>query len=492
MMKKLLLLFMGVCGMMCSLQTQAGTADMMIAINDTVQMSLSEIISKNLPVICVQTVDNVEPTCEIVSAPPGCWGSTSNSPKLPGRIVMYQRLNNMDSILYDSGDYEEDVSGMRIKIRGNTSARADKKPYKIKLEKKSDLLFRGDDSKYKDKEWLLLNDDYLMTSTAFRICKMVGMIWVPGCQYVNVIINGRYRGIYLLCEAVKRNEKCRLNVDKDSGFIFECDLYWWNEPVYVTSYQAPSYNYTFKYPDEDDITPEQLAYMQVLVNEFETSLKTVNYADMIDVTSFASWSLVHDIMGTKDGGGCNRFYTKYDTTAESKIFMPIAWDFDLAERANEEWSRCHLVYMKDLFDNPNRAFASEVVRLWCGIRETIRDDILSQMNKFLNAKEGRAMEASYVLDNLAWNHKSRWFDYDLSRQILWFWIRYDWLDGKILDLRVPYDINLDGVVNVSDVTTLIGGILGNEQIYDVVANVNGDDYVNVADVTELIQVILNN
>ena len=148
--------------------------------------------------------------------------------------------------------------------------------------------------------------------------------------------------------------------------------------------------------------------------------------------------------------------------------------------------------MKDLFDNPNRAFASEVVRLWCGIRETIRDDILSQMNKFLNAKEGRAMEASYVLDNLAWNHKSRWFDYDLSRQILWFWIRYDWLDGKILDLRVPYDINLDGVVNVSDVTTLIGGILGNEQIYDVVANVNGDDYVNVADVTELIQVILNN
>ena len=492
-MKKSILLFFAVCGVLCVMQMRASTTNEIIVINDTTQMFLTDIIAKNLPVVYVQTVDNVEPSCEIVPAPAGCWGSTSNSPKLPGRLLIYKRIDGKDSVLYDSGDYEEDISGMRIKIRGNTSARADKKPYKIKLEKKRDLLFRDDESKYKDKDWLLLNDDYLNTSTAFKICTMVGMIWVPGCQYVNVIINGRYRGIYLLCESVKRNPDCRLNVDKNSGFIFECDLYWWNENVYVYSYQAPSYNYTFKYPDEDDITAEQLAYMQQLVYDFETIITTPNYPDMINVNSFAAWSLVHDLMGTKDGGGCNRFYTKYDTLPESKIEMPIAWDFDLAERSGDDnWSRCHLVYMNQLFQNSNRAFVSEFVRLWCRIRDTFRDDIIRQMNVFLNSKEGRAVEASFPLDNKAWGHKGRTFDPYVSRHIMWFYLRNLWIDSEILALHVPNDINFDGVVNVSDVTALIAGILGQEEIYEVVSDLNGDGMVNVADVTMLIGIILNN
>ena len=488
-MKKSLLIFIGIFLVLCNVHVNAGTTDEMIALNDSVQKSLSEIIGCNLPVICVQTVDNVEPTCEIVYAPAGSWGSTTNSPKLPARLVMYQRINGIDSVLYDSGDYEKDVSGLKIKIRGNTSARADKKPYKIKLEKKKDLLFRGNDSIYKDKEWLLLNDDFLLTTTAFRVSRMVGMIWVPGCQYVNVIINGRYRGIYLLCESVKRNPDCRLNVDKNSGFIFECDLYWWNEDVYVSSNQAPSYNYTFKYPDQDEITVEQLAYMQALVNAFEATLVTSNYPNMIDVTSFASWCLVHDIMGTKDGGGCNRFYTKYDTTEQSKIVMPLAWDFDLSERSGEDWSRCHNKYMAQLFSNSNRAFVGEFVRLWCRIRDDFKNNITRELNVFLNSKEGRAVESSFPLDNITWDRNRR-FDPFVSGHILWFWTRYDWLDGHILSLRVPYDINLDGVVDVADVTALISGVLGTDTVYKVIADVNGDDAVDVSDVTNLINFIL--
>lgn len=490
-MKKIILLFIGALFLLCVNDSYASTNNVMIALNDSVSKTLSEIISCNLPVVYVQTVDNEEPSCEIVSAPPGSWGSTINSTKLPGRVVMYKRIDGIDSVLYDSGDYEKDISGMRIKIRGNTSARNDKKPYKIKLEKKCDLLFRGNDSTYKDKNWLLLNDDYIVTSSAFRISRMVGMPWVPQCQYVNVIINDKYRGIYLLCESVDRNTKCRLDVDKSWGFIFECDLYWWNEDVYVTSSEAPSYNYTFKYPDNDEITVDQLAYMQSLVNMFEASLSTDDYPDMIDVHSFAAWTLVHDIMGTKDGGGCNRFYTKYDSTAESKIMMPVAWDFDLSERAQKEWSRCHNVYMKKLFDNSNKQFVSEFVRLWCCIRENLRNDFIAEMNAFLNSKEGRAMEASFPLDNIVWERNRR-FDPYVSGHIMWVWVRYDWLDGQILALRVPYDVNFDGIVDVSDVTALIGGVLGSNTVYKVVADVNGDDTVDVGDVTDLISFILSN
>lgn len=491
MMKRYTLLLLGTVLILGTLKASASTADVMIALNDSVYRTLSNIISYKLPVVYVHTVDDQEPTCEIVSAPPGSWGSTINSEKLPGRVIMYKLINDIDSVLYDSGEYEKNVGGMRIKVRGNTSARNEKKPYKIKLEKKKDLLFRGNDSIYKDKNWLLLNDDYLVTSSAFKISRMVGMPWVPQCQYVNVIINDKYRGIYLLCESVDRNTDCRLNVDKSWGFIFECDLYWWNEDVYVYSAEAPSYNYTFKYPDSDDITVDQLAYMQTLVNAFEASLTTPDYPDMIDVHSFAAWALVHDIMGTKDGGGCNRFYTKYDTTAQSKIMMPVAWDFDLAERAQQEWSRCHSVYMSKLFNNPNKAFVSEYVRLWCNIRDNILNDFTAQMNTFLNSKEGRAVEASFPLDNITWN-RSRTFDPFVSGHILWVWIRNDWLDGQILALRVPYDVNFDGQVDVSDVTALIGGILGSNSVYPLVADVNGDDMVDVGDVTNLISFILDN
>ena len=52
------------------------------------------------------------------------------------------------------------------------------------------------------------------------------------------------------------------------------------------------------------------------------------------------------------------------------------------------------------------------------------------------------------------------------------------------------DVNGDGRVNVSDVSTLINMILGIEPVNKERADVNGDDKVNVSDVTALINIIL--
>lgn len=467
----------------------ADTSTTMIQLGETQQQrSLSEIIALGLPVICVETVDHEEPTCEVVTAPPGSWGSTINAEKVPGRLVIYNRIAGVDSIVYDSGEYEKDVSGMTIRIRGNTSARGKKKPYKIKFQKKFDMLFRGVDSVYKDKEWLLLVDDNLFTSRSFFISKMVGTYWVPGHQYVNVILNGSYRGFYLLTEAVKRNPDCRLNVDKNSGYIFEHDVYWWNEPIYVYSCDHPSYNYIFKYPDKDDVTEENVAYLQDLVNRFEASQSADNYPDLIDVTSFANWTLVHDIVGTKDGGGANRFYVKYDTTAESKITMPVVWDFDMAERSSSEWSRCHTRYMGKLFNNPNRTFVNEFVRRWCLIRDTYLEAINNEHIRFTNSPEGFALQASYHLDNIVWD-RDLWFQNQALNRKNWVTKRFTWLDPSILSLRTINDVNLDGVVNITDVTSLISMLLGTQQQL-VTGDINGDEDINIADVTELINILL--
>jgi len=454
------------------------------------QMTLSEIIGYGLPVLNIETVDSVEPTCERVYAPAGSWGSTINSQKAPGRMTIYKRVNGIDSLLYDSGYYKKDTTGMTIKVRGNTSALGDKKPYKIKLQKKYDLLMRGVDSVYKDKEWALLKDENLFTFAGFTTSRLVGMIWVPDGKYVNVVMNGIYRGVYLLTEQVKRNPDCRLKVDKNCGYIFECDIYWWNEDVYVTSCDAPGYNYTFKYPDEDDITEEQLAYMQGLVNAYEASLNDGTYPDMIDVRSFAAWCLIHDVMGTQDGGGCNRYYTKYDTTAQSKIAMPVAWDFDMSERTKDAWSRCHLVYMDKLFNSSNRAFINEYIRAWCLVRDTFVNDVNSAFNTFTNSQEGYALQSSFHLDNLAWD-RDIWFQNNATYRRQWLIKRFTWLDSNIMALHIPNDVNIDGVVSITDVTMLINMVLGGNTAM-ITGDINGDEAVTIADVTALITILLQN
>ena len=490
-MKRICFLFILFCVTLGWQWAQADTATTIITLNDTTVMPLTDIIAKGLPVMYVETVDGEEPVCDYVSAPSGCMGATiANATKVPSHLTVYQYVDGIDSVLYDSGDYEKDVSGMTIKLRGNTSAYDAKKPYKIKLQKKFDLLFRDNQAIYKDKEWLLLKDDYLTTIAGLKVNELVGMEWTPAHHFVNLVMNGVYRGTYLLCESVKRNPDCRLNVDKDSGFIFECDPYWWNEDVYVTSSFAPSYNYTFKYPDSDDILPEQLDYMQALVTAYERSINNGTYPNMIDVASFAKWCLVHDITGTKDSGGANRFYTKYDTTAESLIVMPLAWDFDMSERVSSAWSRSHVSHMTKFFNSSNRTYVSEFVNAWVHVRATLVSDMATYLRGFRDSAEGKALQSSLPLNGLVYGNSLSVSSLVASR-VGWYTSRRNWLETNIMAMNPLGDVNISGTIDVSDVTAMIDMVLKNYVISPWATDINADGKIDVTDVTLLIQMVLN-
>lgn len=64
--------------------------------------------------------------------------------------------------------------------------------------------------------------------------------------------------------------------------------------------------------------------------------------------------------------------------------------------------------------------------------------------------------------------------------------------AKGKDDTIKGDVDRNGVVNVSDVTTLVNMILGIIPIDKDVADVDGNGEVNVSDVTELVNIILNN
>ena len=65
-------------------------------------------------------------------------------------------------------------------------------------------------------------------------------------------------------------------------------------------------------------------------------------------------------------------------------------------------------------------------------------------------------------------------------------------DGSTTPVYQLGDVNMDGEVNIADVTALIDYLLsGDDSVIDLTAaNVNEDDSVNISDVTHLIDMLL--
>ena len=384
-------------------------------IAQTNSFDIKTISQIGLKVIDIHTLNNEEPICDFADAPEGCMGATAiNATKVPCRIVILEG----EKTLYDSGEYEKGVSGATIKINGNTTAYFSiekNTPFKLKLQTKSDLLFRNDE-RFADKEWRLIKDATSMnTIVGLKLSQLMNFEWTPAYTPCNVFINDDYRGCYLLIESVKRNSGSRIDVNKN-GYIIERDPYWWSENKYfTTNYFAGSkgYRWTWKYPDEDDVTAEQEAYISDYINAFEQSIKNDTYEQYIDVESFAKWVLANDILGMRDSGGTNIYVSKYDNTDNSVLKMTNLWDFDSSYQFSVgQFSRVHDAaydfYFNDLFNSKNQTFKNVYVELWNQLSPTLLSDITNFINNYINSEEGKALYLSRI------QHFRRWKEYEIE------------------------------------------------------------------------------
>lgn len=398
-------------------------------------INLSEVKALGLPVVVIETVDHEEPTCDYVFAPEGAFGiSITNATRVPGRVVL---LEHGDT-LFDSGPYLKDASGMTLRIRGNTTAYySDKKPFKIKLERKGDMLARGSETYY-DKNWVLIRDgnDIINAMVGNMVNELVGMTYTPAFRYVNVIVNGDYRGIYMLTETVRRNADCRLNVNRQCGYIIECDAYWWNEDLYFQSSHGKYF--TFKYPESEDVTPSQLNYISTVIEDFEQSLATGQYAHHIDLNSFARWLLAHDILGTGDSGGSNMYLSKYDDSDTTKLQMTTLWDFGSAMRNVDYWASVHFdfFYYTDLFANQNPDFTRTYCDLWQQLEPTIFDELIRRLQAFLASPTAQALQASRPYETERWQYEAASVEENVNTWVSWLSERRNWLSTAISTLGI--------------------------------------------------------
>lgn len=197
-----------------------------VALLATIQITINgqtTIEWPNLPLLSIETIEGQDPTATKVYPPEGAAGESIISNYVPGRLVITQKGNGV----YDSGDYVKGESGIRIKIRGNTSgANKIQKPYKLKLSKKADLLNISKD--LKSKNWALLSlnvwntalkneESGILPLVGLSVCRALDFPWTPKTRLVNVLLNGNYKGVYHLIETVERADN-RIVTDK-TGFV---------------------------------------------------------------------------------------------------------------------------------------------------------------------------------------------------------------------------------------------------------------------------------
>lgn len=417
---------------------------------DKTNIVFSDVVAaaySGLPILVIETIDHEEPTAEPVwNADHTAIRTIINETKVPGSMQIYKDGKQT----YNSGEYEKKKSGLTIKLRGNTSTNSDKKPYKIKLEKKADLLaalINRDDESYKDKEWVLLKGATdLKTFIGFAVADFAGIPWTPKMTFVNVVMNGDYRGTYLLVEAIKQGPT---HIDvADNGYIIEKDPWWQYEDVSFKT--ARGLHFTFKYPDEEDINKDEtlLSFIKSYMNKVEKNIQGGTYEKYIDVESFARWQLIHDILGTRDGGGSNIYMTKHDqTTPESpyddgtwsKVAMSTPWDFDSILSTPDEWAANHgteVNYSDWLFANSNIAFFDSYKEQWSNLSAGLCGYVANKMAELQNTM-GEDIDIARMLDAVRWNTSFAKVERHIYRANEWFSARVEWLNGQFNRLIVP-------------------------------------------------------
>lgn len=327
----------------------------------------------------------------LVSTLPVMYIETDNREKIVNkdkRLNAHMTLQGNEefsdsSVLYDGE--------MEIKGRGNYTWQADKKPYKIKLNTKTNLLGMG-----KNKHWVLLSNPYDTTLSRNKLIYDLAAdmgLSAMSSQWVEVVLNGEHVGNYLLCEHIRIGEervditnwddiaedvaKAIYKANKDSMTkaerdelteLLKVDMNWvsegeitYNGKTYTVSdyYELPSTNggYLLEGYNEtgsvgfvsdkgnlvsvnkpEGIGEDMLNEIREYYNAFERALNSedfcteyngekVRYSDLVDMDSFAKYVLINVIF--QNGDFPIRSTYIYKDVDGKLVFGPV-WDMDLS------------------------------------------------------------------------------------------------------------------------------------------------------------------
>lgn len=392
---------------------------------------------------------------------------TGNYLKVDGETVReYPRLTNLPTLYIDLdngkslGQVEHDIYStatytfvdeyleksyyeqtLSIKGRGNYSWSFAQKPYTIKLDEPADFLGMG-----AAKKWVLItvsSDKSMMHNfLTQKLAASMGLYGTVENEYVDVVVNGKYSGTYVLTESIQIHEE-RLDIPEESGILFEvqmqyrhscvlCAVMYENPYAWDRSIHLEVKEYKGQEVDELDSATMNSAQSEIdsFFDRVEKAMKSGDYRrleSVIDVDSFVNWYLLNEFCRNYDSSFVSSVYCYIN---DGKLYMGPCWDYDtcygiqfpetdgsfiLGEAAWYQW----------LFEY-SPEFVDKVVERWTELREEggILDQFIASIDTTveyisMSEKMQHSLYPNSELTNIPFDDAVEYFKDWIDWRLIW-------------------------------------------------------------------------
>ncbi|MEM6805085.1 MAG: CotH kinase family protein, partial [Bacteroidota bacterium] len=267
----------------------------------------------------------------------------------PKTAANMQIVDNGGGALNFLDDPATDYNGrISIEIRGASSQLFDKKNYGFETQ-----LANGENNNVsllglpEENDWILhgpyTDKSLIRNALTFQIGRDM-MDYASRTVFCDLVINGDYRGVYLLMEKIKRDNNrvdiARLRPEDiagdelTGGYIVQIDR---DDPnTEEDGWYSPYGNnpfYAYHSPSQNQLMPEQRRYIRNWITDFELAMVQATFArtyeDYIDVASFIDYFLINELAKHIDAFKLSFYMYKEKDSDGGKLHMGPIWDFNL-------------------------------------------------------------------------------------------------------------------------------------------------------------------
>ena len=354
------------------------------------------------------------------------------------QVPMTLYIDSMNTKYHSLGSAKQPIAGT-IKGRGNwTWSGFDKKPYKIKFDVKQKVLGMPN-----NRHWCLQAsaDDYLgflKMPAGLYISKALQLRWTPRMRAVELVLNGKYMGLYFLTEHVRIasnrvhiHEQADNETHSDSitgGWLVEIDNYPSENNIEFDEGNGQHVMISLREPEKLSSRQRQYLENQIYgLNDALYASSPTKLKQMLDLDEAAKYYLVQEIMEDCESyhGSCFLYKDRDSLGVADKWKFGPVWDFGNAyDRHEERW----------IYDGPTwpqywigqlatwPEFQKAVKEQWWIYYHTQKDSVRSKI-------ETLAGQISVAAQNDAavWRNTQGYCDNsNMSGKLGDFLWRYDW------------------------------------------------------------------
>ena len=343
--------------------------------------------------------------------------------------------------IYGKDTYESEVYSLTVRGRGNSSFKMPKYGMKLEFDDKVSLFGMP-----KNRDWALIANygdkthlrNYMMT----RLSEWLGARWTPKMQFVEVYLNRKYMGLYLLSETVKVAKERVDIAENDTTFLVEKEDTKKYDPPYVITNRG--YIYHIKSPKNPDEKTTQLLLSHL--NELENVVWNFErwtpeeIQEWISMEDFLPFYWIQEFSKNEDGNYARSVYFTWEKGGPIR-FGPL-WDFDLAfGNASREKNKPATDFYIRYYRLYNSIFRSDWVETvakayWQERREKFRP--LADSVSLYEAMIRKAVKNEYrrwpIISNTEnWALKDPYDSYEEGVEVMIQWMRerFDWIDKNL-------------------------------------------------------------